>query len=444
MDIIQEKINKQTGLLKVPINSKDYQKKVEESIKDYRKKVTMPGFRSGMVPVSIVKKKYGLSIKIEEINKLLSEKVNHFLKNENPSIIGYPLPKKTDVNWDEDKDYVFEYELGYKPDFNIQFPKKNEITYYSIKIEKKKIDQTIEDLRRQHGDPVFPEEIKENDILYVQLNEMEEKGLEKKLISHSSSILVDKILDKDLKKQILKSRKGDVLQIAIKKVFSNETELASLLGVQKEELSSLNPNFSCKIDSIKRVSLAVLNEDFFKKCFPDKLIDSEKKFREMLIEKFETIYQREPENKFFKDVVDYIIDKSIIDLPDEFLKRWIVTNSDGKKTLQDIESEYTLYKKSFCWELVKGKIILEQNINLSEEVLFNGAKKIFRLQLEQYGMRKNEKELDDLTKNLLQNQEEKRKITDQIISEEMIIFFKNNIKTKLQDVTLDEFTKLVS
>ena len=444
MNVTQEKVNKSSGILKVPISLKDYKDKVDESIKGYRKKVNLPGFRAGMVPVSLIKKKYGLSIKIEEINKLLSEKVNQFLKDENPSIMGYPLPKKTDLDWEKDDDYIFEYELGYRPEFKISFPKKDEIIYYSIKASKKQIDETIEDLRKQHGQPSFPEDIQENDMLYVQLDEIEEKGIEKKLNSNNSSILIDKLLNESFKKKLLKCKKGDSLKIAIKKVFSNETELTSLLGVKKEDLISLNENFSCKIESIKRVSPSDLNEDFFKKCFPDDKVKTYKEFRQLLINKFENIYEKQSENKFFKDVLDYVIEKTKIDLPDDFLKRWIVTNSEGKKALSDIENEYDLYKKSFSWELVKDKIILDQKIELSEEVIFSRAKDIFNLQLQQYGMSKNDKELDDLTNNLLQNKDERRKMIEQIISEEMIIFFKNTIKTKDQDVTLDEFTKLVS
>ena len=192
------------------------------------------------------------------------------------------------------------------------------------------------------------------------------------------------------------------------------------------------------------IKVSRTNENFFKKCFPDDKVKTQKEFRQLLINKFENIYEKQSENKFFKDVLDYIIEKTKIDLPDDFLKRWIVANSEGKNSLSDIEKEYDLYKKSFSWELVKDKIILDQKIDLSEEIIFSRAKKIFNLQLQQYGMSKNDKELDDLTNNLLQNKDERRKMIEQIISEEMIIFFKNTIKTKDQDVTLDEFTKLVS
>ena len=229
MSITEEKVNKSSGLLKVSISMSDYKDKVDASIKGYRKKVTLPGFRAGMVPTSLIKKKYGLSIKVEEINKLLSEKVNSFLKDNNPSIMGYPLPKKTDIDWSQDCDYVFEYELGYKPDFKIVLPKKDEVLLYSIAPEKKQIDDAVENLRKQHGENTFPNDIKENDIIYIKLNEIKNKeGVEKKLLSHTTSLLIDNLLEKGLKKKLLSSKKEDELTINIKNVFSNEADLASL------------------------------------------------------------------------------------------------------------------------------------------------------------------------------------------------------------------------
>ena len=458
MSITEDKLNKSSGLLKVSINISDYQDKVEASIKGYRKKVTLPGFRAGMVPVSLIKKKYGLSIKIEEINKLLSEKVNSFLKDNNPSIMGYPLPKKKDIDWDKDVDYTFEYELGYKPDFKITFPKKDEVTLYSINPEKKQIDDAIENLRKQHGENTFPSDIKDNDILYIHLNELQKKGDEKKLISHSTSLLVDNFKDKlysyielldnllvdSLKKKLIQLKKDDELEIDIKKVFKNETELSSLLNIKKEELALINNNFLCKIESIKRVSPAKLSTEFFKKCFPDDTIKTSKEFREMIVVKFKEMYEKQSENKYFNDVIDSIISNTKIDLPDDFLKKWIVVNSDGKKNIEDVNKEYNLYQKSFCWELIKDKIVDEQKIDLSEESVFNKAKDMFRIQLLQYGMNKEGDELEKMTENLLQNKDEKRKIIEQIISEAMILFFKNKIKVKIKEISLDDFSKLVS
>ena len=445
MSITEEKVNKSSGLLKVSISVSDYKDKVDASIKGYRKKVTLPGFRVGMVPTSLIKKKYGLSVKVEEINKLLSEKVNSFLKDNNPSIMGYPLPKKTDIDWSQDCDYVFEYELGYKPDFKIVLPKKDEVLLYSIAPEKKQIDDAVENLRKQHGENTFPNDIKENDIIYIKLNEIKNKeGVEKKLLSHTTSLLIDNLLEKGLRKKLLSSKKEDELTINIKNVFSNEADLASLLNIKKEQIDSINNNFLCKIESIKRVSLSKLDEAFFKKCFPDDKIKTQKEFRETIINKFKKMYEQQSDNKYFNDVVDSIINASKIDLPDDFLKRWIVSNSEGKKTIKDLDKEYNLYQKSFCWELVKDKIITEEKIDLSEESIFNKAKDMFRLQLLQYGMKKEGKELEDMTKNLLQNKEEKRKIVEQIISEEMILFFKNKIKSKIKEISLDDFSKLVS
>lgn len=444
MSIIEEKINKSTGLLKISVKIKDYKDKVAESIKGYRKKVSLPGFRSGMVPVSLIKKKYGLSIKIDEINKLLSEKVNKYLKENNPSIMGYPLPKKTDIDWGKEDDYVFEYELGYTPEFKITLPKKDEVISYSIKPDDKQVKDAVENLRKQHGENTFPNDIKINDILYINMNETQRDGESKKLLSHSSSLLVDDLLVSGLKNKLLKLKKDDELKVNIKEVFTNQSELSSFLNIKKEEIEKINDEFVFKIDSIKRVSPAKLNEDFFKKSFPEEKIKNQKEFNESIEKKFSEMYEKQSENKYFNDVVDLVIDSSKIDLPDDFLKRWIVANSEGKKNIDEVEKEYTLYQKSFCWELIKDKVINEQKIDLNEETIFSKAKEIFKLQLLQYGMKKDDIELESMTKNLMQNQDEKRKIVEQIITEEMIKYFKENIKAKNKEISIDEFSKLVS
>ena len=444
MSIIEEKINKSTGLLKISVKITDYKDKVAESIKGYRKKVSLPGFRSGMVPVSLIKKKYGLSIKIDEINKLLSEKVNKYLKENNPSIMGYPLPKKTDIDWGKEDDYVFEYELGYTPEFKITLPKKDEVISYSIKPDDKQVKDAVENLRKQHGENTFPNDIKINDILYINLNEIQRDGESKKLLSHSSSLLVDDLLVSGLKNKLLKLKKDDELKVNIKEVFTNQSELSSFLNIKKEEIEKINDEFVFKIDSIKRVSPAKLNEDFFKKSFPEEKIKNQKEFNESIEKKFSEMYEKQSENKYFNDVVDLVIDSSKIDLPDDFLKRWIVANSEGKKNIDEVEKEYTHYQKSFCWELIKDKVINEQKIDLNEETIFSKAKEIFKLQLLQYGMKKDDIELESMTKNLMQNQDEKRKIVEQIITEEMIKYFKENIKAKNKEISIDEFSKLVS
>ena len=444
MSIIEEKINKSTGLLKISVKIKDYKDKVAESIKGYRKKVSLPGFRSGMVPVSLIKKKYGLSIKIDEINKLLSEKVNKYLKENNPSIMGYPLPKKTDIDWGKEDDYVFEYELGYTPEFKITLPKKDEVISYSIKPDDKQVKDAVENLRKQHGENTFPNDIKINDILYININEIQRDGESKKLLSHSSSLLVDDLLVSGLKNKLLKLKKDDELKVNIKEVFTNQSELSSFLNIKKEEIEKINDEFVFKIDSIKRVSPAKLNEDFFKKSFPEEKIKNQKEFNESIEKKFSEMYEKQSENKYFNDVVDLVIDSSKIDLPDDFLKRWIVANSEGKKNIDEVEKEYTHYQKSFCWELIKDKVINEQKIDLNEETIFSKAKEIFKLQLLQYGMKKDDIELESMTKNLMQNQDEKRKIVEQIITEEMIKYFKENIKAKNKEISIDEFSKLVS
>jgi len=444
MKISEEKIDDLNGTLKVHIKANEYESQVGDAIKGYRKKINMPGFRSGNVPISLIKKKYGLSIKVEEVNKLISKEITDYLEKNKLPIFGYPIPKESSLNWSKDEDYIFEYYLGYKPKFKITFPKGKEVKYFTIKVDKKQLDDNVNDLRMRFGNNIFPDKIKQEDVLYVKLDELneEDKVDKKKLISHSSTLLVSKIDDDVFKKEILKSKKGDILNFKPKKAFTNEVDLASFLGIKKEDLGQVNTNFSCKIDSIKRIEPCDINEDFFKKAFPGKKIKSEKEMRKELSENFEKMYESHSDNRFFKDSIDFIIEKSKIKLPDSFLKKWLNSNVEKKMEQAELDQQYESYKKSFHWELVKEKIMNEEKIEITEELIFQESKSLLALQFQQYGMMKNNDELDKFATNLLQNKEEKQRIIDQIINKKVIDFLKKKIKIEKKDISLDDFTKL--
>ena len=266
--------------------------------------------------------------------------------------------------------------------------------------------------------------------------------MKKKLISHNSSLLVSKIEDAKFKKNILKAKKGDVLNFEPKKAFTNDIDLASFLGIDKSNLNDINNKFSCKIDSIKRVELCEINKEFFKKAFPDKQIKNEKELRMELSNNFGEIYKTYSDNKFFKDAIDYIIDKSKISLPDNFLKKWLNHNIEKKMDKDELDKQYDSYKKSFNWELVKEKIMDEEKIEITEDLILQESKYTLSMQFQQYGMAKNDEELDKFANTLLQNKEEKQRIIDQIINKKVIIYLKSKIKIKEKEVTMDDFTKL--
>ncbi len=444
MKISEEKKDDLYGILKVHIKTNEYEPQVSDAIKGYRKKINMPGFRSGHVPISLIKKKYGLSIKVEEINKIISKEITDYLQKNKLPIFGYPIPKESNVDWSKDEDYVFEYDLGYKPKFKLILPKSKDVKYYTIKVDKKQLDDNVNDLRMRFGNNIFPDDIKEEDVLYVKVDELKEKNQDsnKTLISHNSSLLVSKIEDKNFKKTILKSKKGDVLSFSPKKSFTNEVDLASFLGIEKSNLNEINEEFSCKIDSIKRIEPCNIDKEFFKKAFPEKEIKSEKEMKEELSKNFQNMYASHSDNRFFKDSIDYIIEKSKIKLPDSFLKKWLNTNVKQKMEENELDEQYESYKKSFHWELIKEKIMDDQKIEITEELIFQESKLLLAAQFQQYGMMKKEDELNQFAKNLLQNKDEKQRIIDQIINKKIIDFLKKKIKIEKKQISLDDFSKL--
>ncbi|RLD60237.1 MAG: trigger factor, partial [Bacteroidetes bacterium] len=309
MNITQENTSELTATIKVEMTPEDYQAKVNEALKDLQRKANLPGFRPGKVPFGIVKKKYGDGVLAEEVNKVLGEGLNNFIKDNELEILGHPLgnrEKGKPVDFDNDEEFEFYFDLGLTPKIDIELSDKIEMDYYDISVEDDKVEMYLEDIRKRFGNNVDVEEVADEDMLKGVLTQLDNKGeiLENGWVFNDASLLVSYIKDEKVKKELIGKKKGGKVNFNPLKATGNETETAAMLGIKKEEKEKLEASYELTISAISRVEPSEVNEELFKKVYPKDEIKDEAQFREKLREESKKYYQRESENYFVHNTIE--------------------------------------------------------------------------------------------------------------------------------------------
>ena len=445
MKIADKKKGKTTLLLEVNIKEKDYIDSVESSLVNYRKKMNLPGFRVGKVPMGLVKKKYQLPIKVEEINKLLSQNIQKYISEKKISILGGPMPIDKVIDFENNVDFIFEYELGLQPDVNLALAEKSKIDYWVIEPKIDQIKDHILSLQKRYGQIINPDSINAGDMLNVNLKELVGNKPKEGGVSNTTSLLLDKIEDDSVKKKFLKMKKSETIVFELKKSFSNQTDLASMLNISKEELGKIESNFSCEIQNISRLVPAEINAEFFKKVYPDKNIKTQKEFKSIIKSELSSNYLKDSDRKLFNDASLLFIEKIKLSFPEEFLKRWLKSNAKKEFSESEFNAEYKNYLKYLSWQLIENKICIENDIKITNERLIEFTKERVLEQMKSYGnVKMGDKEIDGIVSNILKNKQEAEKMTNELVVIELTAYFKNNMKLKRNSVSLDEFIKLAN
>ena len=446
MNISKENIDSLNAVLKIELSAADYQGRVETVLADYRKTADMPGFRKGKVPAGVVKKRYGIPVKVEEINKILSDSVTKYIVDEKLDILGNPLPKESEqIDWERQEEFVFEYELGLAPTFEVNISKKNKLDLYKIKADKAMIDRYAEDIAKRYGKMSSPEKVEEKDLVYGTFQELDAEGSAVEGgITNQASVSLDAVKTKKLKNEFIGSEKGAVIVLDPKKSFENDTDAAAMLNIDKEAYAGLKAKFSFTIDNISRMEPAELNTELYDKIYGEGVVKNEKEFREKITAESENMFVGEADRKFQNDAVDYLLEKTSFDLPEEFLKRWMQTVSEKPVTLDEIEKDFEGYKKSLKWQIIENKIAKENEISVSREEAVAETKKLITAQMAQYGqLSPEEEQLEQYAQQVLANKEEEKNIYDRLFSSKMTAFFKSSFKVNEKEISYEKFVKLV-
>ncbi len=440
MEITLDKIDKTTGLIKVKLNEDDYQPGVTEKIKDYSKKANLKGFRPGKVPAGLIKQMYGKSIKVEEINKLVSDQLNSYLKESDLLFLGEPMPKEEDFNaidFDSQKDFEFAYSVGWAEDFEVPVDSKFKIDKHSIKIDDKVINETVESLQSQFGETETAEVSESSDSLYGPIKSKDGE--------------VDKEINIDLKdceKAAIKKLTGvkidGEVELDPKKLYTDSHKLHHQLGLSHDEFDNLKGKLTFTVEGITRQKLAEVNQELFDKTFGEGSVKDESEFREKVSESVEGNFKNEEERYFEYQLREKLIEKAKINTPDEFLKDWLVKTND-QITPEILQDEYTRYVSELKWSLIRNKIVKEQDFKVENDEVIEEAKELIRQQFGQAGLvGQMEDKLDMFAQNYLQaeNGDNYMKVYNQVQNKKVYSFIKDTVSIKEKKVTMDEFRKL--
>lgn len=439
MNITKEQIDSLNAVVTVKIEKSDYNDKVEKILKDYRKNANIPGFRKGHVPMGMVKKQYGKAVLADEVNKLLQESLNKYLTEEKLDILGNPLPKEQEnFSWDSD-DYSFDFELGLAPEFEVDLQPKKGITHYDIQVEDSFIDQQIERIRKQYGKLISQTEITDQeDIEITGTFFNEDKKIEK-----SSTFSIEK-LSKKAKKEFVGKKMGDQFEINTKDLFEDAHSLMHYLGVAHDDAHDLEVAVTFTVEEINKREPSELNQELFDKLFGEGSVSSEEEAREKIKENAQTQYAQQSDQQLLNSVTEYLIDNTKFDLPESFLKKWLQTAGEKQLTEQEAEEEFNKSEKGLRYQLIEGKIINEHKLNSSYDELKDFAKGYVRNQMIQYGLANPEDaQIENIVNNILQNREEVQRLSQQLTSQKLLTFYKENVKLSPKKISYDDFVKEV-
>jgi len=438
MNITKENVDALNAVVKVEISAADYQDKVAKILQDYRKKADIPGFRKGQVPLGMVQKQYGKSIMIDEVNKLLQESLNNFLIEEKLDILGNPLPKmQDDFSWDAD-DYSFEFELGLAPEFEVNLDAKKKVTKYNIVADKELIDKEVVNIQKRFGKIVPQENVVEGvNITGTFVNQ--EKEINKK-----STIALDTIDGKSNQKLFKGAKIGDVIELNSKGLFDDSHKLMGALGLTHDEIHGLEIPLTFTIEEINATELAEVNQELLDKVFGPDVVKTEEELRARIKEDAEKQFLTQADQQLLNAVTEYLVENTKFELPAEFLKKWLAVAGEKPMTTEQASEEYEKSEKGLRYQLIEGKVLKNNNIKLDFEELKDFTKGFVKVQMAQYGqLNPEEKELDDIVQRVLSNQDEAKRLQEQLVSQKLLTFYKENITFKEKEVNYEEFVKEV-
>lgn len=447
MDVEIKDIDELNAEIQLRVEPEDYQEEFEEKLKEYRKQANIPGFREGKVPKSLILKKYGKPLLSEIVQQKIQSALQEKLQEVERRPLGGPLPKEDQELQDLDPEnpttFEFSYQIGFAPEIDTDLSKES-FPYYKVKVDDEMLDQQVQDLCKRYGQLVEVEEVQDEDMISGEFVELDENGNEKEDgIRHRSSVVVSAVEDEEVKKQLIGLKKGDRVVVDPKRLSKGEQDLASMLNIEKERARDLESQFSYTVEDVRRMQPAELDQELFDKVFGEGEVNSEEEMREKLRQQLQEKFEPESDKLLQKQVLEHLMEKQELPLPDVHLKRWIKANNKEPITDEQLESDYGNYARNLKWQLIEGKIMRDNELKVEEEDAVNYTKSLLRSQYEQYGIAPpSEEEMDQSARQVLSDQEQGERIFDNLYGYKLIEHLKETLKLEEKEVTYDEFLKL--
>lgn len=435
MNITRKNIDDLNAVITVEVNKADYAPQVEKLLKNYQKNATIPGFRKGAVPMSLIQKQYKKPVLLEEVNKVLQENLNRYLQQEKIDILGNPLPKANeDFNWDAE-DFTFEFELGLTPSFDIDLEAIKNVAQFKISADDKMLNDQIARIQKQYGKMIAKDTFeKGNDVSGTFRNE--EKAIESPA-QFSLDIFKD---EKAVEKLFLGKKVGDVVTLNTKGLFEDDHQLMDYLKIGHDDVHGLDINVDFTIEEITESEPAELNQELFDKLFGEGNVSSVEEIKEKIKEDAERQFETQSNQKFLNDVTEALLKNTKFDLPSEFLKKWIQTVGETPLTPEQAEVEFSRSENGLRYQLIEGKVMAQNNLQITFEDLKAYTAEVIKKQMAQFGqMNPTEADVEGIVARVLSNQEEVKRLSDQVMSEKMLNLYKEKVSSKVKEVTYQEF-----
>lgn len=448
MNISKENIDQLNAVVKIKLAPADYQSQVEKAIKDQSKKMRVPGFRPGMVPASHVKKLYGKSILVDEINKMLSDSLNQYINDEKLQVLGQPLPKPDEnfqAKWDFTDEFEFVFEMGLAPEIKESFSAKDKITHYKIVLDAETLKNRLQNIRRSYGKMSNPEVSAEGDVIYAELTQLSPDGsVFEGGISNTTSVRMDLVEDAAVKASLIGLKKDDTLVIDLQQAYNKDAHrIAHLLNIDEELAKDLVSKFRLTVKNVNRIEEADMNQEFFDKIYGEGTIDSEEGFMEKMKEELIGIMQENADRKLQSEIYEYGVAKFKLDLPHEFLKRWLKATNENNLSDEQIEEQYDDFARNLQWSLISNKIYSDNNVEVKPEEVVDMAKRRIDAQFRMYSPQPiSEEQLTSYAMNFLQNREQANRLFEEVRAQKVFEVLKGIVTLVETEIEYAKFIEL--
>lgn len=450
MQITRENNGELKEIIKIKVDKEDYDQKVTDTLSDYRKKAKMDGFRPGKVPFGLIRKMYGKAVTLDEVNKLISENLTSYIRDEGLDILGEPIPykdKQEQIDFDNQDEFEFYFEVGLSPEIDPEKLSEVSLPYYSIYPDEDLIEKTIKGHQDNAGEHIEVEQAGEEDIVQGELFELDEEGRQKEdgLGNEEALISIQLIKDPEIKDQFLGAQEDDIIDFNLRKALPNDTELSSLLNTPKENIEDNQSDFRLIVKTIKRFKKGEINQELFDKIYGEGTVNSEDEYRNKIIEDLKANFERESEYKFMNDVHEKLIEFYQPELPDSFLKNWFI-EKDENLTSENIEEEYKKMREGLQWEVISSKLAKHFEVKVEEEEIKDYAKEFLSMQFQQYGMSMSslpEGFMDNYANELLQKPEERQRMENAKKEEKLAKTLKDYVTLETKEISFNDYKEMI-
>ena len=434
MKIEQNRIDDLNIELALTVTPEDYSDSKKKRLADFRKKAEIKGFRKGMVPMSLVEKMYGQTALVDAVNDVIAAGLNNFIQENDLRVLGEPLPAEEHIanDWNDGNDFNFKFDLALNPEVSFELSKEDEVTYYTITVTEAAKKEMKNNLLKQYGSLEEGEAAKEDDFIIVDFEQGDMKV--------EGTYVAIRNVAEAARASFVGVKAGDVLDVNVNEAFENETDRSSMLKVSKDELATLDPMFKMTVKNVKTFVNAPATEETFEKIFG---VKTEEEFDAKIEERLRAEYTQEADFRFSKDAKAYLLEKADVQIAEKFLKRWVYVVNEGKFTMEDIEKDWDLFIVDYKWQMVRNYLMNKYEVKIEEADLLASAKGFAAYQFAMYGMNNvPDEQLESFAKNILSQEEQGRRILDQVENEKTFAAVREVVSLKKKKISVEKFREL--